>query len=40
MISELFATFDRSRRTLIADVVGVAMLAAMTLAVLNLPGLI
>ncbi|MEM1274670.1 MAG: hypothetical protein AAGF88_12695 [Pseudomonadota bacterium] len=37
MIDQLRDTLDRSRRTLLADFVGVLALAAMTLGVLNLP---
>ena len=40
MIYQLRETVLRSRRTLVADFAGVLALAAMTLGVLNLPGLI
>lgn len=40
MIEQLRTTIARSGRTLLADFAGVLALAAMTLAVLNLPGLV
>jgi len=40
MIDQLRCTLIRSRRTLVADFAGVLVLAAMTLGLLNLPGIV
>ena len=40
MIDQLRDTVLRSRRTLVADFAGVLALAAMTLGLLNLPGIV
>lgn len=40
MIAQIQSILSRSPRTLVTDLAGVLMLAAMTLTVLNLPGVI